>query len=613
MRIPARFFVLGGFLFLLLAFPFGGYSQTFSSGQPVLHTFQIDSSQFLLDGKPFEIIAGEMHYARIPACYWKQRIEMAKAMGCNAISTYVFWNYHEQQPGHFDFKTGNRDLAHFIQLVQDAGMWLLIRPGPYVCAEWDFGGLPPYLLSIPDIKLRCSDARYMQAVKKYIDTLANVLRPYQITRGGPIILLQIENEYGSYGNDRSYLKTLEKLWRKNGINIPFYTADGGTPYMLEAGSLPGCAVGLDPGGYEKAIRLAQKINPGVPVFSSETYTGWLTHWREKWAKADTADLYKEVRFLLEHHRSLSFYVVHGGTNFGFTAGANASGQRFQPDVTSYDYAAPITETGRPTAEFFRLRQLIHQYHPETKLLPVPAAPPLISIPEVEMKVFSSVWANLPKPVHSVQPRPFEYYGQYHGYMMYQTRLIGRKSGKLVLTQLHDYATVFLNGKYIGSIDRTKGQNSIVLPKTKARVPLLQILIEAMGHVNYGSQLIDRKGITERATLNGMTLMNWEVYGLPFGASYLKHLIPDHDVSRPGVFFRGTFQLDKTGDTYFDLSRYQKGLVWVNGHLLGRYWNVGPQHSLYCPASFLKKGRNEILIFDLHQIHPMPVKGIRKLL
>ena len=577
------------------------------------HTFSMDSVNFLLDGKPFDIIAGEMPYARIPEKYWKQRIEMAKAMGINTITTYVFWNFHETQPGKFDFRTGRHNLGRFIRLVQQEGMWLIIRPGPYVCAEWDLGGIPPYLLSIPDIKLRCMDARYMRAVKGYIKALSNVIRPYLITSGGPVILLQIENEYGSYGNDRQYLKKLVSLWKQNGINILFYTADGATPYMLEAGSLPGYAVGLDPGGYPAAINLARKLRPGVPVFSSETYTGWLTHWGEKWAKADTADLYGEVRFLLKHKLSLSFYVITGGTNFGFTAGANANGKHYMPVVTSYDYGAPINELGQPTPEFFALRRIIQKYRPEIKFSPLPEQIPVMQIPEVKMTARTSVWKHLPKPIWSVQPKPFEFYHQYHGFMLYRTTLIGRKSGKLTLTDLHDYATVFLNGKYIGTIDRRKGENSIALPKTGVKNPVLEILVEAMGHINFGQQIIDRKGITERATLSGMTLMNWKVYSLPMNAGYIEGLTPTENNNRPGIFFKGTFTLDSVADTYIDMSNYQKGMVWVNGHNLGRYWNIGPQHSLYCPAPWLKKGQNEIIIFDLHQIKPMPVRGIKTLI
>ncbi len=580
--------------------------------QKPFHTFSIDSVHFLLDGKPFQIIAGEIHYARIPERYWKQRIEIVKAMGCNTISTYVFWNYHEHSPGKFDFKTGNHNLSYFIDLVQKEGLWLMVRPGPYVCAEWDFGGLPPYLLSIPDIKVRCSNPQYMKAVKRYIDTLSGILRPHLIIHGGPIILLQIENEYGSYGNDRNYLKTLEKQWKENGMDIPFYTADGATPYMLKAGSLPGCAVGLDPGGYPKAITMARRLHPGVPVFSSETYPGWLTHWGEKWAQADTSDLFNEIRFLLKNNLSFSFYVLQGGTNFGFAAGANASGKGgYQAAITSYDYGAPINEQGRTTPNYYRLRKLISQYR-KNKLPPVPSPIPVMSIPKINMRPFTSVWQHLPVPVWSAQPKPMEAYHQYHGFILYQTRLIGRKNGKLVITKLHDYATIFVNGKYIGTIDRSNGENSIIIPKTKSKTPLLQIFTDAMGHINYGQHIIDRKGITNRVTLNGITLMNWEVYNLPLDSLYINRLTKTKASKKPGLFFKGIFRLDSVADTYFDLSGYEKGMIWINGHNLGRYWNIGPQHSLYCPAMWLKKGRNVILVFDLHQLKATPIRGIKKL-
>jgi len=254
------------------------------------HTFALDSVHFLLDGKPFQIISGEMHYARIPAEYWRHRMQMAKAMGCNTIATYVFWNYHETKPGVFDFTTDNRNLAQFLKIAKEEGLWVLLRPGPYVCAEWDLGGLPPYLLSLPDIKLRCMDGRYIAAVTRYIEHLSAVVKPYLITNGGPVLMVQVENEYGSYGNDRTYMKVLKGAWEANGIDVPFYTSDGATTYMLEAGTLPGCAVGLDPCGNQGDYDLARKMNPGVPVFGSEIYPGWLTHWGEQWQRPDTADV-----------------------------------------------------------------------------------------------------------------------------------------------------------------------------------------------------------------------------------------------------------------------------------------------------------------------------------
>ncbi len=578
------------------------------------HSFALNDADFLLDGSPFQIISGEIHYARIPREYWRHRIQMAKAMGCNTIATYVFWNYHEVKPGEFDFSSGNRNIAEFLRIAQEEGMWVLFRPGPYSCGEWDLGGIPPYLLSVPDIKLRCMDERYMSAVTRYIERMAELIRPFLVTSNGPILMVQIENEYGSYGNDRNYMKRLKQIWQENGIDVPFYTSDGATPYMLEAGTLPGCVVGLDPCSSIEGYNLARKMNPGVPVFSSETYPGWLTHWGEEWARPDTAKLLKQVEFLMDNKISVNFYMIHGGTNFGFTAGANSGGQGYQPDLTSYDYDAPINELGQPTEKYFALREMLGRYSGGDKpLAPVPDPIPVTEIPAIEMLPVTSVWENLPEPIQSVQPQPFEYYQHYYGLALYRTNLIGRKSGTLKITDLHDYATVFIDGEYVGKLDRKEGENSIEIPPSQNEYPVLDILVEGMGRINFSQELVDRKGITERVSLNGMTLMNWDVFLLPMDRNYIAGLTKSLEVSnRQGVFFKGKFELETAADTYIDLSGYSKGIVWVNGNNLGRYWEIGPQHSLYCPALFLKAGDNEIVVFDLHQTEPADIKGITEL-
>jgi len=369
------------------------------------HTFTLGENEFLLDGKSFQIISGEIHPGRVPAEYWRHRIQMAKAMGCNTISAYLFWNHHESTEGIYDFRTGNRDISRFIQTATEEGMWVIIRPGPYVCAEWEFGGIPPYLLRTPGIRVRCMDPVYMKAAERYISRLADVLRPHLVTSGGPVLMIQIENEYGSYGNDRNYLFALRAIWEKSGIDVPFFTGDGPTTYMLEAGTLPGCAVGLDSGSSEEDFQLARKMNPGVPVFSSETYPGWLTHWGEDWARPDTADLLREVKFLMDNRKSFNFYVIHGGTNFGFTAGANSGGKGYEPDITSYDYDAPVNEQGRATPKYMALRKLIGSYlQGNAKLPPVPEPIPAMGFSETELVPFTSVWENMPDPVMTIQPK-----------------------------------------------------------------------------------------------------------------------------------------------------------------------------------------------------------------
>jgi beta-galactosidase len=575
------------------------------------HSFALSKTDFMLDGKPFQMISGEMHPARIPHEYWRHRIQMAKAMGCNTIAAYVFWNYHEPVKGQFDFSSGNHNMAEFIKIAQEEGMWVLLRPGPYVCAEWEFGGLPPYLLQTPDIKVRCMDPRYIQAVTTYVEHLAAEVKPLLVTNGGPIVMVQIENEYGSYGNDKEYLNTLKEMWVKNGINVPFYTADGATAYMLEAGGVEGAAIGLDSGGSEADFAAAKKQNPNVPAFSSESYPGWLTHWGEQWQRPGIEGISKEVKFLMDTKRSFNLYVVHGGTNFGYTAGANSGGKGgYEPDVTSYDYDAPINEQGSATPKYQALRQLIGSYLPKGKKLPaIPAPVPTITIPSFNLTAFTSVWDHLPAAIHTPQPKPFEAFGQDYGFMLYKTTLIGHKSGKLSVKDLHDYATVFLNGKYIGKIDRRLGEKTIDIPVSDVQNPVLEILVEGMGRINFAEAIIDRKGITDRVVLNGMTLMNWEVYGLPMTEKFVQDLSASAtNAAKPGQFFKAAFNLDKTGDTYIDMSAYKKGIVWVNGHNLGRYWEIGPQKRLYCPAPWLKKGANEIVVFDLHQEAAAPVSG-----
>ncbi len=583
-------------------------------GQSGKHTFFLTSTDFILDGMPFQIISGEIHPARIPAEYWRHRVQMAKAMGCNTIAAYIFWNYHESEEGKYDFTTGNHNLQEFFKIVQEEGMWLIVRPGPYVCAEWEFGGIPPYLLRIPDIKLRCMDPRYMTAAERYISKLAEEIKPFMVTRGGPILMMQIENEYGSFGNDRNYLHRLKEVWKASGVDIATFTGDGPTEYMLEAGSLEGSAVGLDPGSSQADFDLGAKMNPGVPVFSSETYPGWLTHWGEEWIRPDTTQLLKDVKFLMDNRKSFNLYVLHGGTNFGFTAGANSGGKGYEPDVTSYDYDAPVTEQGQITPKYLALRKLIGSYLPKGKKLPpIPEPVPAMEIAPIGLQPFASVWDKLPQPVMTVQPKPMEAFGQDYGFILYSTELIGHKSGKLVVTDIHDYATVFLNGVYIGKLDRREGINSIEIPASNVKNPVLEILVEAMGRINFAQYMIDRKGITDRVTLNGMTLMNWKVYNLPMDKKYVYDLRSSGTtLKKPGIFFRGTFFIQKGGDTYFDVINYTKGVVWINGHNLGRYWNIGPQVRLYCPSSWLYEGANEILIFDLHLTEPKPVLGMKTL-
>jgi len=574
--------------------------------------FRLGEKDFLLNGKPFRIMAGEIHYQRIPREYWADRLMKVKAAGLNTVGTYVFWNALEPEPGQWDFSGGN-DLAAFIRTARRVGLWVIVRPGPYACAEWDFGGLPAWLLRTPDIKVRCSDPRYLEACESYVLKLGEVLRDLQVHRGGPVLMVQVENEYGSYGNDRDYMMALKGFWDKAGIEVPLYTADGATPYMLEAGSLPGAAIGLDPGTNEKHFAEAARLERGVPIFCSELYPGWLTHWGEEWARVKTEDILPDLRWLLDHGKSFSFYMFHGGTNFGFMAGANFS-DKYEPDVTSYDYDAPLGEAGRPTPKYFAIRDLLARYQPKgTKLPDLPEPLPAITLPGIELDESASLFDNLPPAVRSAQPGPMESYGQNHGFILYRTKLLGHRGGKLTVTDVHDYAAVFADGRPVGTIDRTKSETALDVPKAEPANETIDILVEGMGRINFGPRLIDRKGITERVTLNNMTLMGWDVHPLPMDGEYLERLkFGRRPADRPANFFRGAFELQNAGDTYLDMSGWKKGVVWINGHNLGRYWDRGPQKRLFCPAPFLKPGTNEIVVFDLHALKPAPIAGFRDL-
>ncbi|MBK8809849.1 MAG: beta-galactosidase [Acidobacteria bacterium] len=572
------------------------------AGAQARHSFGVSKTEFLLDGEPFQIRGCELHPARIPHEYWRFRIRMAKALGCNSISVYIFWNFHEDAAGRFDFVSPQKNIGRFLKMIQAEGMWALLRPGPYVCAEWDFGGIPARLLAIPDIKIRGMDPRYIAAVKRYFAAFAPTVRSNLITNGGNVLMVQIENEYGSYGNDKRYLELLRSEWKRLGVNVPFYTADGATPYMLEAGNIDGAVIGLDSGSNDKDFEQAYKRNPNVPAFSSESYPGWLTHWGEKWAKPDPNEILGELEYLMSKKRSFCLYVAHGGTNFGFWAGANAANPtQYQPDVTSYDYDAPIDERGQPTEKFFKIRDLIARHLGES--LPEPDSPlPMVEIPKLELKGAGSLFDLRLASKNVVQPVPMESLGQYTGLISYKTKLIGHKSGKLKIWEPHDFALVYLDGKLIKTVYRDGGDWTVDLPRTDSAMPELEIVVEAMGRINYGQFMIDRKGITDRVTLNNMTLMDWKVTQYPmdetFVARALKSLQANSDPARGLNFYRASFDLDKTGDAFIDTTGWKKGMVYVNGHNLGRFWEIGPQTKLYCPASWLREGRNEIIVFDL---------------
>ncbi len=583
------------------------------TGAPPAHRFDFGgpgNSEFLLDGQPFQIRSGEMHPARIPPEYWRHRIQMAKAMGLNTVAIYVFWSAHEPEEGRYDFTSAPRDIGRFLRLAREEGLWVLLRPGPYCCGEWDFGGIPAYLLRYPGLKLRTlADAHYAKAVENYLRELAKVIRPGLAENGGPILMVQIENEYGSYPRrDHAYLVWLRALWERAGVRGPFYTSDGAGEEFLKGVTLPGAAVGLDSGENENHWAIAQKMNPGVPVFSSETYPGWLRHWGEpNWSASDISRL---VAFYLDQKKSFNLYLLHGGSNFGFTAGANNGGKGYEPDVTSYDYGSPVDEQGRATPAYHALRRQLASHLPAGETLPaIPAPIPAMVIPKITLERWSGLWEQLPAPQAVEVPSWFEAIGQNQGMMVYRTRIPAGAQRKLAFANLHDYGQVFVDGAFIGTLDRRLGQHEIELPAC-GREATLELLVEAMGHINFTIGMeSDRKGIYGEVTLGGAALKGWKMLPLPLTEDWAMR-VPQtvRAVGRPGGIFKGHFNLHQLADTFLDLSRWGKGVVWVNGHNLGRYWSIGPQQRLYCPAPWLKEGANEVLVLDLQLTEPQPLEG-----
>jgi beta-galactosidase len=575
------------------------------------HTFEVQNDHFVLDGKPFQVISGEMHYPRIPRAYWRARLRMAKAMGLNTITTYVFWNEHEPKPGIYDF-SGNNDVAEFVREAQQEGLYVVLRPGPYVCAEWEWGGYPSWLLKDHSIVVRSSDPKFVVPATQWIARLGQELAPLQIENGGPIILTQVENEYGSYGKDHAYMEEIHKALVDAGFTkSQLYTADG--PEEVPDGSLPELPVGINFGGNgvgaaQGAFATLKKLRPDGPFFNSEYWAGWFDHWGGKHAHTSVKDESANLEWMLRQGYSVSVYMFHGGTSFGWMNGANIDDGRYEPDVTSYDYDAPLDESGRPTAKYFAFRDVIAQATGAT-LPSVPEVAAPMSVPGVSMTETASLWSNLPKPIHSEQVLSMEDVDQSYGYILYRTKLKGAASGELVVDELHSYAQVYLDGKLVGTLDRRLKQDRLALPAAR-KDARLDILVENSGRVNFGKFIGgERAGITKQVSLNGTPLMGWQIFPLP-----MVEVGKFHYLKKPcegACFYRGNFNLAAVADTFLDTSQFTKGQLWLNGHALGRIWNIGPQKTLYAPEPWLVNGRNKLVVFDLEGKMGATVRGLAK--
>jgi beta-galactosidase len=572
-----------------------------------VHSIRIDSGKFLLDGQPFQIISGEMHYARIPREYWRDRMRKARAMGLNTISTYIFWDLHEPKRGVFDFR-GQLDVAEFIRTAQEEGLYVIVRVGPYVCSEWELGGLPAWLLKDPHTLLRSQQQDFLRPVSKWLRRLGTELAPLQITRGGHIIAVQVENEYGSFGSDKIYMSRIRDLIAQSGLHdVILYTADGAEE--LQSGTLPDlpAVVNFGPGEAQSAFAALQKYQPARPMMSGEYWDGWFDHWGEPHNVTDMNQQAKELEWMLSRGYSVNLYMFHGGTTFGFMSGANF-GSAYEPDTTSYDYDAPLDEAGRPTKKFFAFRDVIQHHLQRSNLPPLPDAIPIIAIPEFKLTESASLWKSLGRPTRNKRPKTMESLGQACGYILYRARADGPANSELVIKEVHDYAEVFVNGQRAGTLERRLNQDRIPILLPPGR-NTLDILVENSGRINFGPNLRDdRKGITESVKLGDRELTGWEIYPLPMND--FASLNFSSSIADAPAFHRGTFELETTGDTFLDMRGLGKGALWINGHNLGRFWSIGPQQTLYVPGVWLRKGSNEVIVFDLED-HPEPsLSGLR---
>ncbi len=614
-------------------------------------TFTVGDKTFLLNGQPFIVKAAEVHYPRIPRPYWEHRIKMCKALGMNTLCLYVFWNIHEQREGQFDF-TGNNDVAEFCRLAQKNGMYVIVRPGPYVCAEWEMGGLPWWLLKKKDIRLRERDPYFMERVKIFEEKVGEQLKPLTIQNGGPIIMIQVENEYGSYGEDKPYISEIRDCLREI-YEAPPSAPEGATidpsldsktieaPSGAVGGASPSGAVGgagsvllfqcdwssnfekngLDDltwtmnfgtgANIDQQFRRLGELRPNAPKMCSEFWSGWFDKWGARHETRPAKDMVEGMDEMLSKGISFSLYMTHGGTSFGHWAGANSPG--FAPDVTSYDYDAPINEYGQATPKYFELRTMMQKYS-DKKLpaVPKPAAP-IITVPKFELTEFKPLIYGLDSIVNNGGLMTFEEMNMGWGSMIYGTELPEIPTRSVLTADIHDFAQFFINGKYVGKTDRVKNEKTITLPPVKRGDKLL-IVVEGMGRINFGRAIKDFKGIVSDVTITAVVdnhEITWkpQVWGkmrIPddYNSAVRALAAPADDLTEKEFepngrgYYRGYFTLKKVGDTFLNFETWGKGQVWVNGHAMGRIWSIGPQQTLYVPGCWLKKGKNEIIVLDI---------------
>lgn len=564
-----------------------------------MNSFTIDKKHFLLNNEPFRILSGAMHYFRVHPDYWRNRLQKMSVMGLNTMETYVAWNLHEPKPGEYNFD-GILNIVDYIRQAADQGLKVIVRPGPYICSEWELGGLPAWLLKDTGMKCRCAYKPFLEAVDRYFDALLPQLEPLQISKGGPIIAMQIENEYGAYGNDKEYLGYLEKGMRSRGIDVLLFTSDGPTDDMLQGGTLPHILKTANFGSDAKnKFAKLREYQPEGPLMCMEFWNGWFDHWGGKHHVRPPEDTAAALDEILSLGASVNFYMFHGGTNFGFLNGSNSL-RKFETTITSYDYDTLLDESGDITPKYLACREVIGKYVELPDILLPPVASKLSHAP-VELTDYVrlfDVLDLLSDPIRRPAPEPMEMFGQNYGFILYKTEVEGpRAEMPLRIKQLHDRAQVFVDGESVGVLEREFPKKTIDITIPRRGIQL-EILVENMGRVSYGPDMHDRKGITEAVSLGERHLFGWTIYPLALDDLSLLNFSSKGSKIGP-VFFRSKFIIHKPEDTYLSLNGWTKGVCWINGFNLGRYWKRGPQKTLYVPAPILQEGENEIIVFELH--------------
>jgi beta-galactosidase GanA len=571
-------------------------------------SFGWNNDTFLLDGNPYRIIGGQMDPQRIPYQYWYDRLYKARAMGLNTIFSYIFWDQLEPTQGNWDF-TGQNNVQEYFRLAQEVGLNIVLRAGPYVCGEHEWGGFPPWLSQVPDMVVRSNNAPFLSASKSYLQRLAAELEPVLVTNGGPILMTQIENEYGSYGSDHTYMAALRDMFQDS-FGLPVYTTDGGGESYLLGGQIHGALAETDGSpqvGFAARDEYVTDPTSLGPQLDGEYYVTWLDLWASNSTyQTDVGSpsaiqaVQDDLTWILTNNGSFSIYMFHGGTNWGFQNGADWANS-LTPVTTSYDYGAPLDESGRTTDVYDALKQTISSFVGADNI-PSPAAQaPPVTVAPISLSPATALFDALPKPISALAPTNMEALGQSYGFILYRHTVKSAINGVLATGDApRDRILVYVNQKRVGVIDNSYEYPSIVTLSLKDN-DVLDILIENMGRVNYGPRIPDqRKGIVGNVTIGGTILSEWEMF--PLSLEQPPSSDGNVDVEDPAqsgpIFYSGSFDVATVGDTFLELSGWTKGVVWVNGVNLGRYWIVGPQQTLYLPGCYLQEKKNTITVLAL---------------